>query len=63
MSNILNNNFISKMFEQHKFALSKIEKLTPQASTILAYYKNYPEFKLGMSMTFGVKVTRIYRSI
>ena len=54
---MVNNDNFSKMFEQHKFALSQIEKLTPQALTILADYKNYPEFNLGMSMTFGVKVT------
>ncbi len=46
-----------KMFEKHKFALSQIEKLTPQALTILADYKNYPTFKLGSAISFGPKVT------
>ena len=54
---MVNNDNFGKMFEQHKFALSQIEKLTPQALTILADYKNYPTFNLGMSMTFGIKVT------
>lgn len=45
------------LFEQHKFALSQIEKLTPQALTILSDFSNYPSFKLGMIVTEGNKVT------
>lgn len=54
---IISNDEFYKMFERHKFALSQIENLTPQALTILADYKNYPTFKLGTSISFGPKVT------
>lgn len=54
---MVNNDNFYKMFEQHKFALAQIEKLTPQALTILTDYKNYPEFNVGTSIAFGAKIT------
>lgn len=54
---MVNDENFYKMFEQHKFALAQIEKLTPQALTILTDYKNYPVFNIGTSIAFGPKVT------
>ncbi len=54
---MVNNDNFYKMFEQHKFTLAQIEKLTPQALTILSDYENYPVFNLEMSMSFGPNVT------
>ncbi|MEJ9219376.1 hypothetical protein P4H46_14430 [Paenibacillus glucanolyticus] len=58
---VLKENFQS-LFEQHKFALSQIERLTPQALSILADYNNYPVFELQNSITFGPKVTSDWNS-
>lgn len=54
---ITNDENLHNMFEKHKFAISQIEKLTPQALTILADYKSYPTFQLGTVISFGPKVT------
>lgn len=54
---ITNDENFHSMFEKHKFAISQIEKLTPQALTLLADYKNYPTFQLGTAISFGPKVT------
>jgi len=53
---IIKNNF-QELFEQHKYALSQIEHLTPQALTILSDYKNYPIIHLGSYSANGGKIT------
>lgn len=45
------------LFEQHKFALAQIERLTPQALTIIADHKSWPNVNLGMSVAHGPKIT------
>lgn len=53
---IVRNDF-AKLFEQHKYSLSQIEKLTPQALTIMAYFNNWPLISLGTSTSTGTKIT------
>jgi hypothetical protein len=53
---IIQSNF-QELFEQHKYALSQIEHLTPQALTILSDYKNYPIIHLGSYSANGGKIT------
>lgn len=59
---IVNESDFHRMFEKHKFALSQIEKLTPQALTILADHRNFPSFQLSNAITFGPKVTSEWNS-
>lgn len=54
---IIDNGDFYKLFEKHKFALAQIEKLSPQALTILSDYRNYPDFKLESSTSMGGKIT------
>lgn len=53
---IINSDFAS-MFEKHKYALSQIEQLTPQAITILSDYSNWPLIKLENYSASGPRVT------
>lgn len=50
LSNVLKKVVESKdfgnLFGKHKFVLSQIEKLSPQALTILSDYRNWPHFKM-----------------
>lgn len=56
LKHIVNSDFIS-MFEKHKYALSQIEQLTPQALTILSDYNNWPLIELGSYSASGPKIT------
>ena len=56
LQHIVQNDF-EKLFEEHKYALSQIEKLTPQALTIMSDFKNWPLIKLGSSTSTGTKIT------
>ena len=56
LKHIVDSNFES-LFEEHKYALSQIEKLTPQALTILADNANWPYITLGSSTAMGSKIT------
>ncbi|WP_010652038.1 hypothetical protein [Oceanobacillus massiliensis] len=51
-----------ELFEQHRYALGQIERLTPQAITIIADYRNWPPIHLGASVSFGPKVTSDFYS-
>jgi len=53
---IVQNDF-ERLFEEHKYALSQIEKLTPQALTIIADYNSWPLITLGSSTSSGSKIT------
>ena len=53
---IVNSEFES-LFSEHKHALSQIERLTPQALTILSDSANWPMFYLSSSETMGNLVT------
>lgn len=45
------------LFDQHKYALAQIERLTPQALTIISDYEAWPPVRLGATISFGPKVT------
>jgi hypothetical protein len=49
-----------RLFEQHKWAVSQIEKMTPQALSILADKANWPTMTLGTVTTTGTKVASDY---
>lgn len=53
---IVQNDF-ERLFEEHKYALSQIEKLTPQALTIISDYQSWPLITLGSSTSSGSKIT------
>ena len=53
---IVSSDFVS-MFEKHKYALSQIEQLTPQALTILSDFKNWPLLQLRSYSSSGPKIT------
>lgn len=56
LNHIISNDFRS-LFESHKYALSQIEHLTPQALTILSNYSEYPSITLGTYSASGGKIT------
>jgi hypothetical protein len=45
------------MFEQHRYALAQIDKLTPQTLTILADHHSWPQIPLSGYAATGTKVT------
>lgn len=53
---IIQNDF-ERLFEEHKYALAQIEKLTPQALTIMADFEQWPLIRLGSSTSTGTKIT------
>ncbi|PHD98786.1 hypothetical protein [Bacillus wiedmannii] len=57
LKGIIEQGKFEELFTQHKYALSQIERLTPQALTIISDYRNWPPIKLGSSFTYGPKVT------
>lgn len=60
LSNVLRyivNSRFAELFEEHKYALSQIEKLTPQSLTILADKDSWPPIKLGSYTASGSKIT------
>ncbi|KIL45771.1 hypothetical protein [Jeotgalibacillus soli] len=57
---IINNESFSKLFDIHKFSLSQIERLSPQALSVLSDYKNFPIFKKFEMVQEGNKVKEEY---
>lgn len=57
LKKIIEDGNFEELFEKHKYALGQIERLTPQAITIISDYKNWPPLNLGASIAFGPKVT------
>lgn len=53
---IIENGEFETLFDIHKFSLSQIEKLSPQALSILSDYKNWPLFTKYESFMDGDKV-------
>jgi hypothetical protein len=53
---IINSDFAS-MFEEHRYALSQIERLSPPALMILADHMDWPVMKMGSYSLTGSKVT------
>ncbi|BCB04741.1 hypothetical protein [Bacillus sp. KH172YL63] len=62
LKRIVENGNFEELFEQHKYALGQIERLTPQAITIISDYSNWPPIQLGTSISFGPKVTSDFYS-
>lgn len=56
LRHVINNDF-DTLFEQHKYALSQIERLTPQALTVLSDYRDWPSFTLSGYSAAGSKIT------
>lgn len=60
LSNVLKKVVESKdfrnLFGKHKYVLSQIEKLSPQALTILSDYKNWPHFKMKSFTALGGRI-------
>ncbi|MGN8160649.1 hypothetical protein ACS8YF_18510 [Salinisphaera sp. SWV1] len=56
LQHVINNDF-DTLFEQHKYALSQIERLTPQALTVLSDYRDWPSFTLSSYSAAGSKIT------
>lgn len=47
----------NSMFEDHKYALSQIEMLTPQSLTLLSDYKNWPSWEMQSFSSNGGIIT------
>jgi len=56
IEHILDTDFVG-MFEAHKYAISQIEQLTPQALTILADSRSWPVFNLNTYSATGTRIT------
>lgn len=57
LKKIIEDGNFEALFEKHKYALGQIERLTPQAITIIADYNSWPPIQLGTTISFGPKVT------
>src|SRR3954453_11112778 len=57
LKNIIKEGSFEELFEQHRYALSQIERLTPQALTIINDYQNWPPIHLGVVTSHGPKIT------
>lgn len=57
LKNVVKKGNFESLFEKHRYALGQIEKLTPQALTIISNYKEWPLIHLNTSVSFGAKVT------
>jgi hypothetical protein len=55
LKHIVDSDFRS-LFEDHKYALSQIEQISPQALAILADQSSWPEMNLGSYQANGTKV-------
>lgn len=53
---IIRDGDFEELFQQHKYALAQIERLTPQALTIISDSDNWPSIKLGFVSSVGSKV-------
>jgi hypothetical protein len=56
LKHIVNSDF-EALFEAHKYALSQIEQISPQALAILADQRNWPNIALGTYRSTGTKIT------
>lgn len=57
LKKIVESGHFEELFEQHRYALGQIERLTPQAITIISDYKQWPPIQLNTSVSFGAKIT------
>ncbi|MFT8836874.1 hypothetical protein [Liquorilactobacillus satsumensis] len=56
LRNICELKNFKKLFSRHKFNLSLIEKLSPQALTVLMDAKNWPAFSMNARASFGGRI-------
>ncbi|MBS4207502.1 hypothetical protein [Bacillus sp. FJAT-50079] len=52
---IINSDF-EELFDQHKYALAQIERLTPQSLSIIADYEKWPPITLQSVTSIGAKI-------
>lgn len=57
LKNMVNEKNIELLFEQQKYVLTQIEKMTPQMLSILSDVEHWPSFTLKASTYFGGKVS------
>jgi predicted transcriptional regulator len=57
LTNIIESGSFEELFEQHRYALSQIERLTPQGLTIIKDYQEWPSIRLGVVVSQGPKVS------
>jgi len=61
LKKIINEGKFEDLFSEHKYALTQIEKLSPQALIILADHKNFPLFELTSGKEFDGQITPEWR--
>lgn len=58
LKTIIDNGDFESLFTQHKYALAQLERLTPQALTIISDHKQWPLLEVGGgTMAYGPKIT------
>ncbi|MFT8426080.1 MAG: hypothetical protein ABF630_11575 [Liquorilactobacillus sp.] len=60
LNKICESKHFEELFTKHKFNLSLIEKLSPQALTILSDANNWPNFSMDARVSFGGKINENY---
>ncbi|WP_350302593.1 hypothetical protein [Peribacillus frigoritolerans] len=62
LKRIVEEGNFEELFEKHRYALGQLERLTPQAITIISDYENWPLLHLRTSIQFGSKITSDFYS-
>lgn len=57
LKKIIEAEYFEALFEKHRFALGQLERLTPQAMTIISDYCNWTDVNLGVVTAENGKVT------
>ena len=60
LKNVVNSDEFELLFESQKYVLTQIEKLTPQALTIISDVNSWPLIKVNASTSYTKKVTSDY---
>ncbi|WP_051910493.1 hypothetical protein [Carnobacterium pleistocenium] len=60
LKNVVNSEDFELLFESQKYVLTQIEKLTPQALTIISDMVSWPLIKINASTSYTKKVTSDY---
>ncbi|MDC7953201.1 hypothetical protein [Liquorilactobacillus mali] len=61
LNKICESKHFEELFTKHKFNLSLIEKLSPQALTILSDVNNWPDFSMNTRVSFGGKINENFK--
>lgn len=59
LKKIIEDGNFEALFEKHKYALGQIERLTPQAITIIADYNSWPPIQLGTTISLYILTSSI----